>query len=53
MEENFTKYALSTDAYVKKEDKIERVNDEKDGKQAENARPITENEKRDLQFVRV
>jgi len=35
--------------HVKKEDKLERVNDEKDGGQVENkVRPITENGQRDL-----
>ena len=47
-EENLPKYAGSIDANEKKEKKIARVNDKKGCKQAEKARQIIENEKRDL-----
>jgi len=48
---NLTKYATSIDPYVKKEDKIGRINDEKGGEQSEQARTIIENEKRDLLHI--
>jgi len=47
-EENLTKYAGSINANVKKEEKIERVNDKKGCEHAEKARQIIKYEKRDL-----